>query len=113
MDLLTMKSRLDARQLLLLESESKSQGKSMFLAYVLWYFLGAFGGHRFYTGKKGSAIAMLILSITVIGLIVTGVWVIVDAFLLHTWVREYNRDLEYRITSSILGQTPPPPPSFV
>lgn len=51
-DMITLKSRLDARQLMLLESEIKSQGKNMFLAYVLWYFLGIFGGHRFYMKRK-------------------------------------------------------------
>ncbi|TJY39894.1 TM2 domain-containing protein [Cohnella pontilimi] len=104
---------MDARQLMLLESEVKSQGKNMFLAYVLWYFLGLLGGHRFYMQKKGSAVAMLILSITVIGLIVTGIWIIVDAFLLHTWVKDHNRQLEYKLVHEILGhQAPPAPSSF-
>ena len=52
-DMVALKSRLDARQLILLDSEIKSQGKSMLLAYVLWYFLGIFGGHRFYMKKTG------------------------------------------------------------
>ncbi|RCX19155.1 TM2 domain-containing protein [Fontibacillus phaseoli] len=68
------KSQLDARELMLLESEVKNRGKNMVIAYVLWYFLGLFGGHRFYMGKTGSAVAQLVLSITVIGMIVTSVW---------------------------------------
>jgi TM2 domain-containing membrane protein YozV len=112
-DLIALKSRLDARQLLLLESELKSQGKNMFLAYVLWYFLGAFGGHRFYMKRTGSAVTMLILSILIVGLVVTAIWALVDAFLLHTWVREHNRQLEYRLVNELLhGQTPPAPTSF-
>lgn len=112
-DMISLKSRLDARQLMLLESEVKSQGKNMFLAYVLWYFLGVFGGHRFYMQKKGSAVAMLILSITVVGLAVTAIWALVDAFLLHTWVREHNRNLEYSIVTNLLNyQAPPAPASF-
>jgi TM2 domain-containing membrane protein YozV len=113
MDLMSLKSRMDARQLLLLDSESKNLGKNMFLAYVLWYFIGIFGAHRFYMKKKGSAIAMLILSITIVGLIVTGIWIIVDAFLLHTWVKEHNRQLEFQIAHHILNQqTAPPAPTF-
>ena len=111
MDLIAMKSRLDARQLMLLDSEIKSQGKNMLLAYVLWYFLGIIGGHRFYMKKTGSAIAMLILSITVIGLIATFIWWVVDAFLVHTWVKEHNRNLEYRLVSQILAQQAPPAPN--
>ncbi|CAG5076211.1 Putative uncharacterized protein [Thermobacillus xylanilyticus] len=52
-----MKSRLDARQLMIVDSEVRNQGKNMILAYVLWYFLGILGGHRFYMKKTGSAIA--------------------------------------------------------
>jgi len=96
------KSQLDARELLLLESEVKNQGKNMVVAYILWYFLGIFGGHRFYMGKTGTAITQLILSITVIGMIATGIWWVVDAFLLHTWVKDRNRQIENEVMDSIL-----------
>ncbi|REK58826.1 MAG: TM2 domain-containing protein [Thermobacillus sp.] len=113
MDLVAMKSRLDARQLMIVDSEVRNQGKNMILAYVLWYFLGILGGHRFYMKKTGSAIAQLILSITLIGLIVTTIWWIVDAFLVHTWVKDHNRELEYRLVSQMIAhQGPPAPNSF-
>jgi TM2 domain-containing membrane protein YozV len=73
----------------------------MVVAYVLWYFLGMFGGHRFYMGKTGSAIAQLILTITVIGSIATFIWWIVDAFKLHQWVKEHNKAIENRIMDQI------------
>jgi TM2 domain-containing membrane protein YozV len=47
-------------------------------AALLCWFLGLFGAHRFYVGKKGSAIAQLVLTCTLIGIVVTGVWVLVD-----------------------------------
>ncbi|MNO27384.1 TM2 domain protein [compost metagenome] len=99
---MSRKSQLDSRELLLLESEVKNQGKNMVIAYVLWYFLGLFGGHRFYMGKTGSAVAQLILSLTAIGMLVTFVWWIVDAFLTHTWVKEHNLVLENRLIDQIL-----------
>ena len=37
--------------------------KSRLAATLLAWFIGTFGAHRFYTGKTGSAVAMLILSI--------------------------------------------------
>jgi hypothetical protein len=37
----------------------------------------------------------------------------VDAFLLHAWVKAYNRDLEYRVVTEILNrQVPPAPTAF-
>lgn len=103
---LQRKSQLDARELMLLESEVKTYGKNMVVAYVLWYFLGIFGGHRFYMGKIGTAVTQLILSITLVGTIVTTIWWIVDAFLLHTWVKERNDYVENNIINQILIQKP-------
>lgn len=47
------------------------------LALVCWFF-GLFGVHRFLVGKVGTGITQLIFSVTVIGLIVSVPWVIVD-----------------------------------
>jgi TM2 domain-containing membrane protein YozV len=52
--------------------------KSRTATTLLAFFLGAFGVHRFYAGKIGSGIAMLILTCTLIGAIVSGVWAFVD-----------------------------------
>lgn len=47
-------------------------------AFLLAFFLGVFGVHRFYVGKTGSGIVMLVLTLTVIGSIVSGIWALVD-----------------------------------
>ncbi|MSQ13130.1 MAG: TM2 domain-containing protein [Dehalococcoidia bacterium] len=66
--------------------------KSRTATTLLAFFLGSFGAHRFYAGKIGSAVAMLLLTIvgiiltaTLIGavigvpiLIATGIWELVD-----------------------------------
>jgi len=88
------KMNMDPQQLMVLETEVKNRGKDMVVGYLLWWFLGLFGAHRFYMGRTGSAIAMLVLSITLIGMIATWVWMIVDAFLLHTWIKEHNQRVE-------------------
>ena len=49
----------DARAMMMFEANKKSMG----LSYVLWFFLGVFGGHRFYHGKNGTAVAQLLLTI--------------------------------------------------
>ncbi len=52
--------------------------RNKYLAALLALLLGPLGIHRFYTGRTGSAIAMLVLSLTVVGLIVSGPWAFID-----------------------------------
>lgn len=52
--------------------------RNKYVAAILAFFLGVLGIHRFYLGRNGSAVVMLILSVTVVGLLVTGVWAFVD-----------------------------------
>lgn len=40
----------------MVERDLEHKKKSMALAYVFLIFLGTFGAHRFYVGKKGTAI---------------------------------------------------------
>ncbi|MCL2331114.1 MAG: TM2 domain-containing protein [Proteobacteria bacterium] len=56
--------------------------KQWLVAFLLCLFLGAFGAHRFYLRQTASAIVMLILGITFVGLIVTGIWALVDLIIL-------------------------------
>jgi len=57
---------------------SNDWSKSIGIYLLLCWFLGIFGVHRFYAGKNGSGVAMFILSITVFGLVVTGIWTLID-----------------------------------
>jgi TM2 domain-containing membrane protein YozV len=52
--------------------------KKRLLALLLAFLFGVFGVHRFYVGKYPSAIAMVLLDLTLIGFVVTGVWSLVD-----------------------------------
>jgi TM2 domain-containing membrane protein YozV len=67
--------------------------KEGWIAYVIWILAGIFGGHRFYLGRTGSAIGQLVTSLTIIGILVTVVWNIVDLFLIPGIVREENEKL--------------------
>ncbi len=51
-------------------------------AFLLCFFLGPFGAHRFYAGRVGSGVAMLILTLTIVGVVVTGIWALVDLIIL-------------------------------
>ena len=79
----------DTRVLMLFDANKKIA----VAAYILWLFLGWFGGHNFYLGRTGVAIAQLILTLTVIGWIITIIWVFVDGFLIPSWVRRENNQL--------------------
>ena len=71
--------------------------RSRIVAALLAFFLGTLGVHRFYLGRTGSGIAMLILTITVVGSLVTMPWALVDAirFLVMSdrdFARRYGQD---------------------
>jgi len=55
-----------------------TSNKSRLAALLLALFLGAIGIHRFYVGKVGTGIVMLILAITFVGLIVSSIWALID-----------------------------------
>jgi len=108
--------------------------KSVGLAYALWFFLGGFSAHRFYSGKIGSAIAQLLLGVTSFimvflaiggtvaaaasgnqaaaegaggllifaGLVwvVTGIWLLVDAFLINGWIKRHNMNLAQSLSAT-------------
>jgi len=52
--------------------------KSRTVTFLLAFFLGMFGIHRFYAGKNASGAIQLILSISIIGTIVSSFWVLAD-----------------------------------
>lgn len=56
--------------------------KSRLVAAILCWILGVFGAHRFYVGKNGTAIAMLLISLTGIGMIATGIWTVIDMIII-------------------------------
>ena len=96
----------DTQALMAFEAGKKSAG----LAFVLWFFTGGLGGHRFYLGRTGSAVAQLIMSIlgwltvwVFIGiflLIPLGIWLLVDLFLISGMVQEHNTALMNRLNAS-------------
>lgn len=75
--------------------------RSILIAYLLWFFLGYFGVHRFYLGRVASGLAMLALfglswALTFLlvgyaGLLLIGLWWLVDLLLIPGMAASYNR----------------------
>ncbi|MBL8573411.1 MAG: TM2 domain-containing protein [Hyphomicrobiaceae bacterium] len=82
-----------------------SKEKSMLVAYLLWFFLGGIGAHRFYCGKVASGLVQagmmvfgVLTMVLIIGLplvIAAGLWALVDAAFVHRWVRRHNEGQAY------------------
>jgi len=79
----------DTRAMMIFEANKKQN----LVAYLLWFLFGYFGAHNFYLGRTGVAIAQLILTLTIIGIVITFFWHIVDTFLIPGWVRRQNNVL--------------------
>jgi TM2 domain-containing membrane protein YozV len=52
--------------------------KRILPVFLLAFFVGPLGIHRFYVGKVGTGVTMLVLTLTLFGIIVTGIWATVD-----------------------------------
>ena len=106
---------LTTQQQMLVEQRITNDAKSPLVAYLLLIFLGGFGAHRFYLGKTGTAITMLVLFIlgwltVVIGigllaLAAVGIWGLVDIFLIPGMIQE-NKDALRQQYSVIAASTP-------
>lgn len=88
---------------LYVEQRVANEKPSALVAYILWFFLGFFGAHRFYLGKIGSGLCMLALfgigTITApvligwIPLFIVGLWWVIDLLTIPRMIRGDMRDI--------------------
>jgi TM2 domain-containing membrane protein YozV len=103
-----MPMTLSTEQQILIEQRVTNEAKSTTTAYLLWFFLGMVGAHRFYLGKTGSGIAIAVLSLLgfltmalLIGflfLLISGIWVMIDAALIPGIVAQQRGKLRDELT---------------
>lgn len=101
-----MENQQAVRSQLLFNASRKSLGVS----YVLWFFLGQFGAHRFYLGRTGSALAQLMMALigwtlAIVGigfliLIPLWIWVLVDAVLIPGIAQKHNLQLANQLSAA-------------
>ncbi|WP_408010526.1 TM2 domain-containing protein [Pseudalkalibacillus sp. A8] len=95
MENLILKKELSNHELHLLGSEMEKRKKSTVVTWLLWLFLGGFGGHRCYLGRVGSGVAM---TLTLGGL---GIWALIDAFFINGMLKKKNEEIEATILQEI------------
>ncbi|WP_042777789.1 TM2 domain-containing protein [Sinorhizobium fredii] len=89
---------LSTAEQILIEQRVTNESKSTAVAYLLWIFLGGLGAHRFYIGRVGSGLAILVLTILgillapfhvgTVFLVPAVIWALVDAFLIPGMIRQ-------------------------
>jgi TM2 domain-containing membrane protein YozV len=96
---------LTTQDKILIEQRIANEKPSTGTAYLLAIFLGWFGAHRFYLGRTGSAVTMLILTCTIVGIVITLVWHFVDLFLIPGMIRERVEQLRRDFTMQALADS--------
>jgi len=98
LDLVALKKDLTAEELTMVNMELERRKKSSAVMWLLWFFTGALGGHRYYLGDIGRGIAM---TLTLGGL---GVWALIDAFFIGKSLEQKNAKLEMEIINQVKAQ---------
>ena len=68
--------------------------KQWIVAVILAFFLGTLGVHNFYLGYTTKGIIQLVLTITVIGIFVSGPWALIDFIMLLMRSGSYATDAQ-------------------
>jgi TM2 domain-containing membrane protein YozV len=90
-----MKQDLTNQELHMLGSEMDKRKKSTGATWLIWFFFGGLGGHRYYLGRIGSGIAM---TLTLGGF---GIWALIDAFFINGMLAKRNEKIELEIIQEI------------
>lgn len=123
------KSQLTEKQLSILESEMQKHRKSVGIAYLLWFFFGSLGIHKFYLGDTKKGLLYLVLGIfgwisiftgglaalggsdgggffAIIGMIcivVLGIMLLIDLFTIPGQIRSAQEKAEEQIVNDLLS----------
>ena len=103
---------LSTQHQMLIEQRVTNEAKSTGAAYLIWLFVGMLGGHRFYLGKTGSAVvqllmfiigwATILIGVGAILLIVEGIWVLIDAFLIPGMIQSHKDKVRQGLTMNAM-----------
>ncbi|MDG5789338.1 TM2 domain-containing protein [Evansella sp. AB-P1] len=100
MDNLLLKKDLTAEQLAMVQSELEKSQKNKVVMYLLWWFTGFLGGHRFYIGDVGYGIALLFL-----GWLTLFIWPFLDVFFIGKRLEQKTNELENELINKVIRYT--------
>lgn len=72
-------ARADALPITAPAAAPLDNGRNRLVAALLAFLIGTLGIHRFYLGRNGSGVAMLLLTLSVLGIAVSAPWALIDA----------------------------------
>lgn len=99
METAMFKYNLTDRELEIVQDIFRRKKKSLLVAWLLWFFTGLLGGHRFYLGDRNGGLLILLTIGGFLGLL----WV-VDAFTLYDRTRKVNDSIETNIIIEIINR---------
>jgi TM2 domain-containing membrane protein YozV len=105
-----MTQQTNFEELNYVEQRVNSAAPNIFVAYLIWFFLGYLGIHRMFLGQKKGVLMLIIFVISVvlsvvmigvIGFVVLFVWWIYDAIQIPKWIEEKKTDLRSKIQAEM------------
>ena len=90
------KQGLDPKYQMMLENDMQKMAKKPVIAWLLWFFLGMFGAHRFYLGHTKVGVGMVV-SLIFTGGVVTLFWWIIEAITLSNRIKQVNENIESQL----------------
>lgn len=92
---------LTTEQQMLIEQRVTNDGPSAGVAWLLWFFLGLLGGHRFYLGRVGSGFLMILA--TLCFLVPGALWLLIDAFLISGMIKARRDQIRQRLMLGMMA----------
>ncbi len=104
---------LSTQEQILVEQRVTNDAKSTGAAYLLWFFFGGIGAHRFYLGQTASGVAMpgllvvgfatLTMGVGFFFLALLAIWAFVDLFLIPSMVAAHKNTMRSIHANSLLS----------
>lgn len=81
-----------------MEGDIAFKEKEMIIAYLLWFFLGMLGVHRFYLGRVKTGVAQLLMCflgpfLLFVPYLILGIWWLADAYFVFKYTEAHNLEM--------------------
>lgn len=104
---------LTTQDRMLIEQRVSNDAKSVLVAYILWFFAGLAGAHRFYLGRGLSGLILLLCSlfgfilaaagIGIVLLIISGLWLLWDLIAIPGMAERHKAKLRDKLAEELSG----------